>query len=157
MWENTLVQVIWNYESWLFAFKAGPITTTGLILHYFMKISCIWFKKRNIMVSESIITVTEDANSGKNTHFNKMANKKYNQLMKTYKMAVSIKLKYAAFPPLLNCTVAGLFLLVPPRFHVLLHQGLFSKKLMLFHLNLLLKLVINLFLGPLVFSWKLCS
>ena len=28
------------------------------------------------MVSESIITVTEDANSGKNTHFNKMANKK---------------------------------------------------------------------------------
>ena len=157
MWENTLVQVLWNYESWLFVFKAGPITTTGLILHYFIKISCIWFKKRNIMVSESIITVTEDANSGKNIHFNKMTNKKHNQLMKTYQMAVSIKLKYAAFPPLLNCTVADLFLLVPPRFHVLLHQGLFSKKLMLFHLNLLLKLVINLFLGPLVFSWKLCS
>ena len=44
-----------------------------------------------------------------------------------------------------------LFLLFPLCFHVLLNQGLFPNKLVLFHLNLSLKLVINLFLVTLTF------
>ena len=35
-----------------------------------------------------------------------MSNKKYNQFMKTYKMAASFKLNHADFPPLLNSTVS---------------------------------------------------
>ena len=61
-------------------------------------------QKRNIRVSESIITATEEANIGQNTHFNEMTNKKHNQFMKTYKMGVSFNLKHADFPPLLNST-----------------------------------------------------
>ena len=48
-------------------------------------------QKGNIKLSESIITATEDRNIGQNTHFNKMSNKKYNQFIKTYKMAASFK------------------------------------------------------------------
>ena len=45
----------------------------------------------------------------------------------------------------------SLFLMFPLCFHLQLHQGLFPIKLGLFHLSFLLKLVINLFLGPFTF------
>ena len=64
--------------------------------------------------------------------------------MKTYKMAGSYKLNNADF------NIITLFLLFPLRFHVLLHVGLFWIKLV-FYLNIFLKLLINLFLGPLAF------
>ena len=60
----------------------------------------------NIKLSESIITAKEDTNIGQNTYFNKMSNKKNNQFIKTYKMAVSFKLNHAYFPPLFNSTVS---------------------------------------------------
>ena len=47
-------------------------------------------QKGNIKLSESFITATEDANIGQNTLFSKMTNKKHNQFMKTYKMAVPL-------------------------------------------------------------------
>ena len=62
-------------------------------------------KKKNIQLSESIITATEDTN-GQNTHFNKITSKKHDQLMKTYKMSVSFKLNHADFSPLLKSTVS---------------------------------------------------
>ena len=65
-----------------------------------------------------------------------MKNKKQNHSMKTYKMAVPFKLNHADIPPL---------------FHILLHESLFPIKLVFFRLNFLLKLVMNLFLGPLAF------
>ena len=81
-----------------------------------------------------------------------MRNKKDKKSMKTYKMTVSIQLNHADSPPLLNSTVSKLLLfLSPPRLHVLLHQCLCLINFALFSLNLLLKLVINLFLGSLVF------
>ena len=63
-------------------------------------------QKGNIKLSGSIITATEDTNIGQNTHFNKISNKKHNQFIKTYKMAVSFKLNHADFPPLLNSTIS---------------------------------------------------
>ena len=45
-----------------------------------------------------------------------------------------------------------LFLMFHLRFHLQLYQGLFPIKLGVFHLRLLLKLVINLFLRPLAFA-----
>ena len=92
--------------------KAGPITTARLILHYFIKITCIWFKK-GIKLSESIIPATEDPNIGQNTHFNEMASKKHkknNQFMKTYKF------KSHWFSLILLSL--SLFLLFPLRFHL---------------------------------------
>ena len=67
MWENTLVQVLWNYESWLF-FIPGWADNYGKFdpsLFYQNKLHLI--QKRKIMVSESIITATEGANSDQNT------------------------------------------------------------------------------------------
>ena len=61
-------------------------------------------QKGNIKLSESIITATEYPNIGQNTFFNKMTNKKHNEFMKTYKMAVFFKLNHADFPPLPNST-----------------------------------------------------
>ena len=63
-------------------------------------------QKGNVKLLEPIITATEDRNIGQNTHFNKMSSKKYNQFIKTYKMAASFKLNHADFPPLLNSTVS---------------------------------------------------
>ena len=81
-----------------------------------------------------------------------MRNKKDKKSIKTYKMTMSFKLNHADSPPLLNSTVSKLLLFLSPlRFHVLLHQGLCLINFALFSLNLLLKLVINLFLGSLVF------
>ena len=60
----------------------------------------------NIKLSESIIAATEDTNIGENTQFNKISNKKNNQFIKTYKMAVSFKLNHTYFPPLFNSTIS---------------------------------------------------
>ena len=73
------------------------------------------------------------------------------QFIKSYKMAASFKLDQADFLPLLTLSLS-LFLMFPFLFHLQLHQGLFPINLGLFHLSLLLKLVIKLFLGPLGFS-----
>ena len=50
--------------------------------------------------------VSLDANIGKNTHFNKMANNKHHQFMKIYKMNVTFILINADFPAILNSTVS---------------------------------------------------
>ena len=49
---------------------------------------------------------TEDTNIGQKTNFKKMSNKKHNQFMKTYKMAMLFKPHHADFPPLINSTVS---------------------------------------------------
>ena len=82
------------------------INTLDPSLFYHDKLYVIQKAIRNIKLSESIITATEDRNIGQNTHFNKMSNKKHNQFIKTYKMAASFKLNHADFPPLLNSTVS---------------------------------------------------
>ena len=75
-----------------------------------------------------------------------MRNKKDKRSIKTYKMTVSIQLNHADSTPLLNSTVSEpLLFLSPLRFHVLLRQCLCLINFVLFPLNLLLKLVINLF------------
>ena len=45
-------------------------------------------------------------NTGHNTLFTNMTNKKHNQFMKTYEMALLFKLYHTDFPPLLNSTVS---------------------------------------------------
>ena len=57
------------------------------------------------MLSEPIITNTEDANVGQNSHSNEITINKYNLFMKTYKIVVSFKLNND-FSPLINSTVS---------------------------------------------------
>ena len=69
--------------------KQGWTNNNGTLdpsLFYHGKLHLI--QKGNTKLSESIITATVDTVIGENTHFNKMANKKHNQFMKMYKMAV---------------------------------------------------------------------
>ena len=63
-------------------------------------------QKRNIKLSESIITAKEDRHIGQNTYFNKMSNKKHKQFTKTYKITAYFKLTHTDFPPLPNSTVS---------------------------------------------------
>ena len=106
-------------------------------------------QKGNIKLSESIITATEDRNIGQNTHFNKMSNKKHNQ--KTYKMAASYKPNHADFPLLLNSTVSKPVSYVSSLLSFTSASRSFSNKVKDISLSLLLKTVINLFLGSLAF------
>ena len=65
-------------------------------------------------------------------------------------MAVSFMLDHADFPPLLNSTVSksvSFFAFI----NNLQYHGLFPIKLVLVHLNILLKLVMNLLLVLLAF------
>ena len=82
------------------------INTLDPSLFYHDKLYVIQKAIRNIKLSESIITATEDRNIGENTPFNKMSNKKHNQFIKTYKMDAPFKLNHADFPLLLNSTVS---------------------------------------------------
>ena len=68
----------------------------------------------------------------------------------TYEMAVSFKLNHADFPPLLSSTVSKLVSSVFSWLAGTTISRYFSYKVF-FHLNLLLKLVINLFLVSPVF------
>ena len=98
------------------------------------------------------MTATEDTNIGQNTHFNKISNKKHNQFIKTYKMAVSFKLNHADFPTLLNSTVSKPVSSVSSSLSCTTASRSFSNKVTaISFLSLVLKLVINLFLGPLAF------
>ena len=106
-------------------------------------------QKGNIKLSESIRIATEDLNIGQISHFNEMTNKEHNQFMKTYKMASSfVALIFLHYLILLCLSLELLFLFC---FYVPLHQDLFLRKLVLFHLNLFLELLINLILGPFSF------
>ena len=150
---NTILKCKCTFHSFNFIEQEQGWTDNDTLdpkLFYHDKLHLI--QKRNIKLSESIITAKEDRNIGQNTHFNKMSSKKHNQFIKTYKMAASFKLNHADFPPLLNFTVSMPVSYVSSSLSFLpLHQGLFPIKLGIFHLSLLLKLVINLFLGPLAF------
>ena len=110
------------------------------------------YQKRNLRLSESIITAKEDTNIDQNTHFIKMTNKKYNQFMKTYKMAVCFKLNHTDFPPLFISTVCKpVFSVCSSLSCTTASRFFFPKKLVPWYSSPLLKLVINLSLGLLAF------
>ena len=57
-----------------------------------------------------------------------MSSKKYNQFIKTYKMAASFKLNHADFPPLLNSAVSKPFSYVSPLLSLTTASRSFSNR-----------------------------
>ena len=128
--------------------KTGPITR-----HAWPFTILSWQAASNTKRKYQAIRVNYNSyrrqNIGQNTHFNKMSNKKHNQ--KTYKMAASYKPNHADFPLLLNSTVSKPVSYVSSLLSFTSASRSFSNKVKDISLSLLLKTVINLFLGSLAF------
>ena len=105
-------------------------------------------QKGNIKLSESIITATEDKILVKILI---SARCQKRNIIKTYKMAASYKPNHADFPLLLNSTVSKPVSYVSSLLSFTSASRSFSNKVKDISLSLLLKTVINLFLGSLAF------